>query len=425
MMLQTNPNNRPNCDQLLSNETVVKRITAIKEGKDIISGQHPIQMLGTIKLPKNMSEINQRLPKKKMYQEMEAANLMNYDVNINKKPNNPMIDLTKKDNNNNIYDKEIRDLISKNKENVAEIKDRNPPVNNLNANPNNANLNQNRINMINNIGNNQNNLIKKEINLNPNPNPNMNIMIRPVSAKNDAKLQDKSPIKLKNPLPEQENINNILRNNEQIKIRLDNKNLQPSVAKSPANIANYNSNNNQDRSNQISARPQSAKLVAQNNDLHNKINQINQIARKNINQRVESPIKVNPLINNIIKKPVGQKSPRNRSPISDNRINIINNPISRPASGREKINSGNNQVIIRNDNKVVIEKVNYDRALIMQNPSNQRINDHKKPNYQYGNNQIMVNNKNNLINPSKVYENINSRPMSNNGPRILNIGGRK
>ena len=111
MMLQTNPNNRPNCDQLLNNETVIKKITAIKEGREIIPEQQPIQMLGTIKLPKNMNEINQRLPKKKMYQEMEAANLMNYDVNINKKPNNPVIDLSKKENNN--YEKEIRDIMSK------------------------------------------------------------------------------------------------------------------------------------------------------------------------------------------------------------------------------------------------------------------------------------------------------------------------
>jgi hypothetical protein len=93
MMLQTNPNNRPTCDQLLSNETVVKRISLIKEGKEVVNEPQPIQLLKTIKLPRNMNEINQVLPKKKKYkEEMEEANLMNFDVNTNAKKN-PVVDL--------------------------------------------------------------------------------------------------------------------------------------------------------------------------------------------------------------------------------------------------------------------------------------------------------------------------------------------
>jgi hypothetical protein len=70
MMLQTNPTKRPTCDEFLKNEILIKRMNPTKE---MLENQgkidQPLQLLGTIKLPKNMNEINQRLPKKKMYQE--------------------------------------------------------------------------------------------------------------------------------------------------------------------------------------------------------------------------------------------------------------------------------------------------------------------------------------------------------------------
>jgi len=72
----------------------------------------------------------------------------------------------------------------------------------------------------------------------------------------------------------------------------------------------------------IQARPQSAKIHGKennptpNNDLNNKIAQINQIVRKNIpSERQCSPGKViNPINNNIIKRPNSNNSPRNKSP---------------------------------------------------------------------------------------------------------------
>jgi serine/threonine protein kinase len=65
VILQVNPMNRPNCDMLLANPLISKRIDY---NKSIPYGAQA-QLLGTIKLPRNMSEINQKLPKAKKYVE--------------------------------------------------------------------------------------------------------------------------------------------------------------------------------------------------------------------------------------------------------------------------------------------------------------------------------------------------------------------
>ena len=74
LMLQVNPARRPTTDELLKNEILVKRINSlggnVKDVSDIKSKiETPMTLLGTIKLPKNMNDINQRLPKKKMYKQ--------------------------------------------------------------------------------------------------------------------------------------------------------------------------------------------------------------------------------------------------------------------------------------------------------------------------------------------------------------------
>lgn len=61
-MLQVTSSNRPSCEQLLSSESLLKRIELQKSEK-LISNQ-PATLLKTIKLPRNMNEINKALPKK-------------------------------------------------------------------------------------------------------------------------------------------------------------------------------------------------------------------------------------------------------------------------------------------------------------------------------------------------------------------------
>lgn len=67
LLLQTNPNNRISCDQILNHEIVQRKISEIKNKDFISENQAACGLLGTIKMPRNISEINQKLPKKKMY----------------------------------------------------------------------------------------------------------------------------------------------------------------------------------------------------------------------------------------------------------------------------------------------------------------------------------------------------------------------
>lgn len=68
MMLQTNPPRRPNCDDLLKLESFQRRINPTNEVLDNNPRiETPLQLLGTIKLPKNLNDINLKLPKKKKY----------------------------------------------------------------------------------------------------------------------------------------------------------------------------------------------------------------------------------------------------------------------------------------------------------------------------------------------------------------------
>lgn len=66
LMLQTNPNRRPSCEEILKNEIISKKQNLFKVENNNET-EPPVQLLATIKLPKNMNEINQRLPKMKMY----------------------------------------------------------------------------------------------------------------------------------------------------------------------------------------------------------------------------------------------------------------------------------------------------------------------------------------------------------------------
>ena len=71
MMLQVNPSRRPSTDELLKNDILMRRTSGKGKSEKVENNTkvQPLTLLGTIKLPKNMNEINQRLPKKKMYKQ--------------------------------------------------------------------------------------------------------------------------------------------------------------------------------------------------------------------------------------------------------------------------------------------------------------------------------------------------------------------
>lgn len=58
-----NPNHRPNCEQILTNPSVVKRLDFTKN----LNNNEKADLLRTIKLPRNISDINKQLPKGKGY----------------------------------------------------------------------------------------------------------------------------------------------------------------------------------------------------------------------------------------------------------------------------------------------------------------------------------------------------------------------
>lgn len=444
MLLQVDPKNRMSCDQILNNETVMKKMNTIS---NVVIENQPMQMLGTIKLPKNMNQINQMLPKKKMYkQELEEAYFANNDVNVAKKVE---IDLLagKKDVGKPI-EKDYRDNrdIRDNRENVLN------QINIKEKIDNNVHIPSNQYqhghqNKVINLAPSNNVVLKRDNNV---------VIIRPSSANSrpvDRQYQPKTPILSKDPSLQnmkKENNNIININNYQSNPnnqnnpnnRIINKNIQIlGNQNNPVAVSN-NINNilkdkdpNYNRAKINSERPQSAKInhnnINNNDAINNRIAQINQINRKIIAERPVSPVR---LVNPIIKRQNSNVSPKNKSPPRNNVV-----VPSRPQSGREKSNLVANS---NNPKKVVIEKMNYDHIKLLQNPI--KINEPiiKKPNYHYAmphsnKDQIIVNNKNNFLNAMKpsdnnnIGHNINQHLINrgqinnNNGPKIVLINQRK
>ena len=84
-ILQVNPNNRPNCDQVLNNPLVVKRLDF---GKNF--GKAQVNLIGTIKMPRNMNEINKNLPKGQFNNPGEFLVKKNSEENLHKIQTDPL-----------------------------------------------------------------------------------------------------------------------------------------------------------------------------------------------------------------------------------------------------------------------------------------------------------------------------------------------
>ena len=176
----------------------------------------------------------------------------------------------------------------------------------------------------------------------------------------------------------------------------------------------------------VNSRPNSAKVGSVNPEPNIKDKNYpannNVLLRKDNSERPASPKILNPTPNYNLKRPIINNSPRKQSPLNDNLINM-NAPLLRPSSGKDRVsnNLNNNPILLRNDKKVLIEKVNYEKGALQPRGD-------KKPNYHYLNpqkDQLIVNNRNNLVNAMKVNENLLHRPSSNQGPKIVYINQRK
>jgi len=65
-MIKINPKDRPSCDQILRSPEVItkmKQLKMIKIDKDAMREERRPSLLSTIKLPKNLKNLDKRLPK--------------------------------------------------------------------------------------------------------------------------------------------------------------------------------------------------------------------------------------------------------------------------------------------------------------------------------------------------------------------------
>lgn len=65
LLLQVQTNKRLNCDEILSHPSIIKRMDFTKN----LGMNEKAMLLSTIKVPKNISDINKQLPKARKYEE--------------------------------------------------------------------------------------------------------------------------------------------------------------------------------------------------------------------------------------------------------------------------------------------------------------------------------------------------------------------
>ena len=126
MMLNVNPLNRPNCDQLLSKDIVVNKMKEVHA--DIRTNEkEKISLIQTLKMPKKMKDINHMLPEKRYKEEMlmhdEYETKKNGFFNKNENNNNvisPKAQINLNSNNNNV---DINELIKQHEQFKAKALD--------------------------------------------------------------------------------------------------------------------------------------------------------------------------------------------------------------------------------------------------------------------------------------------------------------
>lgn len=61
LLLQVQPENRPNCDQILKHPYIIKRTDMLKSFQDDVQNENQ-NLLQTIRIPKNLLVLTERLP---------------------------------------------------------------------------------------------------------------------------------------------------------------------------------------------------------------------------------------------------------------------------------------------------------------------------------------------------------------------------
>lgn len=314
IMLQVNPSLRPDVFKLLSNPLIIKRMdyTQLKENQSS-EGTH---MLNTIKMPKNIKDVNVVLPKK------------GYEIDLskNEKGNERPIsaDIVKrKDPNLNYLNDQVKQInIDKKSDNNIIGKDKIISNNNqIINNNNNLNQNVNNINIINNkIGNNNsgvnNNNSNKNVIIGNNNNNNINNNIN-VKIGVDRSSIDNNNLK--------SNENNVIKNNVNLKndVKTNINNIQNNLNNREDYLKKYQNNqNNQNNllNNNLNNQYNPYSKIGGNNNVNNNNN--NQYSNIVKDPRIYRPNTPDNLRSNLNKNDYLMKDPNRYVPnnkISDNK----------------------------------------------------------------------------------------------------------
>jgi hypothetical protein len=85
LLLQVNPSSRPSCEKILGTHGLLNHITGTLENIDVAQDSVPVlqDLLSTIRCPRNLGQITDRLPKSQYEPTLRRSNSMAIESNIN------------------------------------------------------------------------------------------------------------------------------------------------------------------------------------------------------------------------------------------------------------------------------------------------------------------------------------------------------
>ena len=396
-MLVLDPRKRPAVNDLLNTEIIKKKIDEKKNNniiaKAVENSNAHANFIKTIKLPKNLNDINRALPKKR-YKNVEKEMMENDEFETKKAEffKNAMNDVNK--NNNNVNN--------------------NQPINNFNKqlliNKNN-NKNNNNYNS-NNYNNNNNNYIdshKKDNN--PIKINNNNIVVKEISRQKDEERKKEEERRRKE---EQRRRELYLQELKQQQIQKQQQQQQKNYVNN--NLINYNGNaeyiknKNIDIYNRPKSRPESSKPSSNYQNSNN-----------NNNNNIKIPSSRQDRYKNLFGDQPPESHHHHHHPPSNNNNSKNNNDKAkyRPQSGRIQENHHHHKNNLVNDNKNnngLLYNYNYN------SPSYQNKNYNNYNNNYNNNNRVVINKRK----PKKVvYEKIEYKKKQQNNQNRFGFNNNK
>jgi NIMA (never in mitosis gene a)-related kinase len=434
---------RPNIDDLLNMEIIKKKISELKNNiinKVVESSKNPnahANFIKTIKLPKNLNDINRALPKKRYKNNIEREMMENDEFETKKagffkEAMNQMNQMNQMNNNNNFNNNNYNNNnYNNNNYYEANNANNNQPINNFNKNL----LNKNN-NIINNNNYNNNiidshkskdsNPIKINNNIN-NSNKYSNQKEKEEEKKREEERRKRDEQRRKEYLKlqqqqqqqqQQKHINNNLINYNGNAEYIKNKNMERPASSKPS--TNNNSHHHNNNSNNNNSNNNNSNNNNSNNNQHQKIPSTRQERYKYLfgDQPPSQPHHhhhQNPPSNNINKNNNIINSNKNR-PQSGRQNNLVNN--NNYNYNNKYINNynNNNKVYINKKKpKAIIEKMDYNKYKQNKNNNNQHLYGF---NYNKYNPNMKVNDKYNLQRAMGVGD---KNHIARKGPKIVNI----